>query len=206
MQTSKTKDTSTLEEPKTPLETSSSPLEQKKSVQTSKTESSTKAPQKVIVDQDLPKKVSGLSLKSIATKKKHKAKQLERKEADKIEILEAFTEAELLLAWDKYIKHVKKKGRKILASNLAADRPKLEGTIIKLELPNDTMKKEIELEQGSLMAYLKEKLRNTDLQLEIMVNEEVSRKYAFTPIEKYNKLKEKNPLIEKLKETFDLDI
>jgi len=68
------------------------------------------------------------------------------------------------------------------------------------------MKKEIELDQGSLMAFLKSKLRNTDLTLEIKVNHEISKKYAFTPIEKYNKLKEKNPLIDKLKDTFDLDI
>lgn len=68
------------------------------------------------------------------------------------------------------------------------------------------MKREIELEQGSLMSYLKEKLRNTRLSLEIDVNEEVSKKYAFTPIEKFNRLKEKNPLVEKLKDTFDLDI
>jgi DNA polymerase-3 subunit gamma/tau len=40
----------------------------------------------------------------------------------------------------------------------------------------------------------------------IEVNEQTARKYAFTPIEKYNKLKEKNPLIEKLRTTFDLDV
>lgn len=156
--------------------------------------------------QQKSKKVSGLSIKSITAKKKHKAEQLKKKKTNKVEILEEFTEKELLEAWDKYIKYLKKKGRKILASNLAADRPKLEGTTIKLELPNDTMKKEIELAQGGLMGYLKEELRNTDLNLAIKVNEEVSKKYAFTPIEKYNKLKEKNPLVEKLKDTFDLDI
>jgi len=185
---------------------------QPKSDKSAKTEKSSlkekqfKKKKEATKNQDKPKKVSGLSLRSIAAKKKHKAEQLKKKKTGDVEILEEFTETELLQAWDKYIIYLKKKGRKILASNLAADRPKVEGTTIELELPNDTMKKEIELEQGALMGYLKEKLKNTDLQLEIKVNEEVSKKYAFTPIEKYNKLKEKNPLVDKLKDTFDLDI
>ena len=32
------------------------------------------------------------------------------------------------------------------------------------------------------------------------------KKFAYTPNEKYEKLKEKNPLIEKLKNTFGLDL
>lgn len=191
------------------METSDSSPKQKStaSPQTEKTSADVgHTPKHTEHEKKKPKKVSGLSLKSIAAKKKHKEEQLKKKKTHKVEILEEFTETELLQAWDKYIKYLNKKGQKILASNLAADRPELEGTIIKLELPNDTMKKEIELEQGALMSYLKEKLRNTDLSLEINVNEEVSKKYAFTPIEKYNKLKEKNPLVQKLKDTFDLDI
>lgn len=154
-----------------------------------------------------PTKVSGLSLKSISAKRAHKEKQekLEKK-ITKHEAHEKFTETQFLAAWDTYTKKLKKKGRKILASILATDTPKLEGTRIKLELPNETMKKEIEQSQGSLMAFLKKELRNTDLSLEIKVNQQKIKKYAFTPIEKYNKLREKNPLIDKLRSTFDLDV
>ena len=38
-------------------------------------------------------------------------------------------------------------------------------------------------------------MKNYDLHLDITVNEEVAKKYAFTPREKYEKLKEKNPNI-----------
>lgn len=89
---------------------------------------------------------------------------------------------------------------------MATDRPKVEGTVLKIELPNDTMKVEIEREQSALMSFIKKKIKNTDITLEISVNKQAAKEYAFTPIEKYNKLKEKNPLVEKLKETFDLDI
>jgi DNA polymerase-3 subunit gamma/tau len=53
---------------------------------------------------------------------------------------------------------------------------------------------------------LRKTLKNYDLHLDITVNEEVAKKYAFTPREKYEKLKEKNPNIELLKKTFGLDI
>ena len=56
------------------------------------------------------------------------------------------------------------------------------------------------------MAFLKKTLLNYDLKLDITVNEEIAKKYAFTPLEKYEKLKEKNPNIELLRKTFGLDI
>jgi len=54
--------------------------------------------------------------------------------------------------------------------------------------------------------FIKEKLQNFDISLTITVNEKEVKKYAYTPIEKYNKLKEKNPLIETLRKEFGLDI
>jgi DNA polymerase-3 subunit gamma/tau len=102
---------------------------------------------------------------------------------------------------------LKKQGAKILASILETDLPKLqEKNRIVIELPNETMKINLEREQNKLMSYLKQKLQNTEVRLIINVNEQSAKKYAFTPIEKYNKLKEKNPLIEKLRSTFDLDV
>lgn len=68
------------------------------------------------------------------------------------------------------------------------------------------MKTEVEREKGPLMSFIKKEIKNTDITLEIKVDKEAAKQYAFTPIEKYNKLKEKNPLVEKLKNTFDLDI
>lgn len=154
-----------------------------------------------------PQRVSGFSLKSIQAKKKHQAKQKEKdQEASKFEIHEAFTEDQLLTAWNSYAKKLQKRGHKILGSILLHNKPKLKDTTLQLEFANQTMKKDLERGQGPLMAYLKKELRNTDLELEIKVNSAAAKKYAFTPLEKYNKLKEKNPLVEKLKDTFGLDI
>jgi DNA polymerase-3 subunit gamma/tau len=40
----------------------------------------------------------------------------------------------------------------------------------------------------------------------LTLNEAVEKKFAYTPQEKYHKLKEMNPLLEKLRQTFELDL
>ena len=109
-------------------------------------------------------------------------------------------------AWQEFVDLQNEKGEKILASIMETDIPKLEGHNIILELPNDTMKVELERIQYPLMGFLKEKLQNTQISLQIKVNESIAKKYAFTSQEKYEKLREKNPMIDKLRITFDLDI
>lgn len=151
--------------------------------------------------------VSGLSLSSIRAKKEFLAHKSGESQDEENLPREAFDEATLQLHWKAYTDEVEKKGKKILASNLAADTPKLIGDhTLWIELPNGTMKKEVERDQLELMEFLREKLRNYDIQLKITVNEETARQYAFTPQEKYEKLREKNPAIEILRKTFDLEL
>jgi len=151
------------------------------------------------------KRVSGLSISSLNAKKQH--------ELNKIEVVidennlpkDPFTEEELRKHWADFIEIIDKKGQKILASNLHSDTPKLkENFAIHLELPNGTMKKEIEREQFELMEYLRTQLNNHFVHLEITVNETTVTKFAFTPEEKYEKLRKKNPVIDLLRTEFDL--
>jgi len=152
------------------------------------------------------KKVSGLSLKSIQKKKELEAQQRGIESEETVERTENFSEVEMQQAWQEFVDLQNEKGEKILASIMETDTPVLKGKIIVLELPNETMKLELERIQYPLMGFLKEKLQNTQISLEIKVNESVAKKYAFTPMEKYEKLREKNPMIDKLRTTFDLDI
>lgn len=153
------------------------------------------------------KRVSGLSISSLKAKKEH--------ELNKIEVVidednlpkSEFTQEQLRAHWAEFVNRIDEKGQKILASNLNTDLPKLkEGFIIHIELPNGTMKKEIEREQYELMEFLRSRLNNHFIQLEIAVNEESAKKFAFTPEEKYQKLREKNPVIDLLRQEFDLDL
>ena len=109
-------------------------------------------------------------------------------------------------AWQEYVSKLIQQGERIIASNLGADTPILDGTSIQLQFPNETMKVEVERAQGPLLDFLKRTLNNYDIVLDIKVNEEAQRKYAYTPQEKYDKLKGQNPDIELLKKTFDLEL
>ncbi len=109
--------------------------------------------------------------------------------------------------WSEFVKKLEAKGQKILASSLSTDLPKLkDSSTIYIEMPNATMKTEIEREQYEIMEFLKGKLNNYDIKLAISVDETAAKKYAFTPEEKYQKLREKNPAIDLLRKEFDLDI
>ena len=150
-------------------------------------------------------KVSGLSLKSIGKKKEIAAQQKAMMPAEKV-MDEKFTEEDLVAEWKKYTERLKVKGEKILASIFESQVPVLNGKEIVVTFPNETMKIDLEREENRLMTYLKGRLRNTHISLKINVNEAISKKYAFTPQEKYQKLKEANPLLDKLRATFDLDV
>ncbi len=111
-----------------------------------------------------------------------------------------------MLQWNKYAERLGNKGKKILESLLLIGDPKLEGTTITHFLPNESTKIEFESEKLDLLGYLRGKLRNHDITIEVIINEKVEKKFAFTPIDKYNRLKEININLEILKKTFDLDI
>ncbi|WP_185783838.1 DNA polymerase III subunit gamma/tau [Croceivirga lutea] len=151
------------------------------------------------------KRVSGLSISSLKTKKEHQARVSPIVSKDDLP-KEKFTEAEMQKYWNVYVDKLDQQGKKIMASNLHADVPRLkQETVIWIELPNDTMKKEIEREQGPLLEFLRSNLQNYTIELKISVNEATAKKFAFTPEEKYEKLREKNPALDLLRKEFDLD-
>jgi len=153
------------------------------------------------------KRISGLSLSSLKAKKEHQLKKIEVVIDDDDLPKESFTIEDLLKHWESYIQKLDKAGKKIMASNLSSDKPKIvDQTQIFIELPNGTMKKEIEREQFELLKFLRKELNNYSIELKINVNEEIAKKFAYTPEEKYQKLREINPAIDLLRKEFDLDL
>lgn len=151
-------------------------------------------------------KVSGLSLSSIKAKQEHLKKQQSKVVDKKALPKDPFTEERMLEVWNAYVQKIDKKGEKIMSSLLSTDVPKLKNGIICIEMPNETMKIEIERAQYPLLEYVRAELNNYDVTLEIDVNELTVKKYAFTARDKYEKLKEINPLVERLRRDFDLEI
>ncbi len=152
------------------------------------------------------RKTSGLSLSSIKKKKEHEEKKVDNVVDPKNLPMEKFTESEMQAAWIEYGKMQDKKGERILGSMFAMNIPIMKDEKIHLELPNQSMKVDLENALPGLFQFMYKKLNNYSVELVIIVNEEASKKYAFTPQDKYEKLREKNPLIDKLRSSFDLDI
>lgn len=151
-------------------------------------------------------KVSALSLASIKAKK-------EMAEAQKSVVKETvhlpsepFTETQMLEQWMKYAQRMEDKGYRIIASLLTLNDPILEGTTIIHELPNESSKIDFEKERPDLLGYLRGKLHNHDIVIEARVNESIEVKKAFTPQDKYNRLREINPNLDLLRKMFDLDV
>lgn len=162
-------------------------------------------PEKIELKQDL-KRASGLSLKSLKVKKEHLIKQMDVVIDEENLPKEPFTEAALIQAWKDYVALLQNDGKHNLASILSIDTPKVKDTVVYLEFPNATNKVELERNQYELLLYIRKTLNNFDINLSISVNEEMEKQYAYTPFEKFEKLKAKNPNIDVLRKIFDLDI
>lgn len=151
-------------------------------------------------------KISALSLKSVQKKQAIKQEILANVVEKPVLPVEDFSEKEMLKAWQEYSVIVEREGKFNLLSHLTMGTPKMQGSMIHLEFPNHTIKTEVEQAKFELLNFLREKLENFDIDLDITVNETAEKKYAYSPREKYEKLKEKNPLIERFRTEFGLDI
>ena len=149
---------------------------------------------------------SGLSLKSIKTIKNHEFKSNESIVHPEKLPKDEFTEEDLVLSWNKYSEKIENLGKYNLASILRIDKPKLEDYNICLELPNTTNKIELESNQHDLLKYIRKDLNNYDIKLKVTINEKIEKKFTYTSKEKYELLKSKNTLIEKLRVDFKLSI
>ena len=149
---------------------------------------------------------SGLSLKSIKTIKNHEFKSNESIVDPEKLAKDKFTEEDLVLSWNKYSEKIENSGKYNLASILRIDTPKLVENNICLELPNSTNKIELELNQHDLLKFIRKDLNNYDIKLKIIINKKIEKKFTYTSKEKYDLLKSKNTLIEKLRVDFKLSI
>lgn len=157
------------------------------------------------VDSNEPK-VSALSLASIRAKKELLEQQKGVVKQDVQLPAEQFSETDMLQFWFKYADRLGDKGHKIMESLLRMNEPKLEGFKIVYELPNEGSKIDFEKEKPELLGYLRGHLHNHEITIDVVVNEGIKSKIAFTSQDKYNRLNEINPNVELLKKTFDLDI
>ncbi|PQJ81843.1 DNA polymerase III subunit gamma/tau [Polaribacter glomeratus] len=151
------------------------------------------------------KRTSSLSLKSIHQKKEEKKAVIEENFDNHPK--DAFSENELQLFWEAYVNLLRSKGENSMASIVATDVPKLEENFsVSFTVPNKLMEDQFRKGRPKLLNFLREKTNNYGITIHVKLNESVEKKFAYTPLEKFNKMKEKNPLLEKLRQTFELDM
>lgn len=161
-----------------------------------------------VEDNDGEVRVSAFSLAGL--RKKRELQEMQKAQIRHADELprEPFTETDMLLQWNKFAQRLNDSGQKIMATYMQINDPVLDkdGTTIRLELPNEGSKVDFDSNKHELLGYLRGKLHNHDITIEVHVNEVISSRHAFTPLEKFEKLKAINPAIELLRKTFDLDI
>ena len=161
---------------------------------------------KLNITTDRIKKKSAFSLTSIKEKKELLKTINENKQEDTDKPINSFSENDFQVVWKKYYQKLEKDGKFNLCSHLSMSTPILKGSTIHLEYPNFTIKTEVERAQHDILSYIKEKLQNYDIDLEILVNETTVKPYVYTPIEIYENLKEKNALIDSLRIELGLEL
>jgi DNA polymerase-3 subunit gamma/tau len=163
-------------------------------------------PKKTPILKSVSRRTNSLTLKSVIEKKvdeESKETQVNLYDQPK----DPFTEKKVQSLWIEYYQERQKKGEKSIASILELELPKLyENFELSVSLPSKLMKEQLEREQPKLLGFLKKELNNYSITLKINVVKTVKQKIAYTTREKYEELKAKNPLLDKLRQTFELDL
>jgi len=151
------------------------------------------------------KSTSRLSLKSI--ERKEGANELSTNDIIQEPSDNApYTELDIIALWQKYSEIMEENGRYNIASILRIDKPKLSNETINITLPNSTNKIELESVKIEILDYFKENLKNKSIYLNINVDEGVEKKFIYTDQDKYDLMKKKNPDIEILKNSFNINV
>jgi DNA polymerase-3 subunit gamma/tau len=179
--------------------------QEKTAIAKPKEEKVTKQKLKTPVLKSAQRRNSSLTLKSIYEKKT--VKKVAEEENFDDHPKDIFTEEILQKFWKDYVTSLISKGERSMASILGTDIPKLgQDFKITFTVPNKLMEDQFRKGRPKLMNFLREKLNNYGIQIVVVLNETVEKKFAYTPLEKYNKMKEINPLLAKLRNAFELDM
>ena len=154
---------------------------------------------------NLKNPISSFSLSSIAIKKA--AKNITKiREEDTNKPKDDFDFKLLERIWKEYTLGLKKEGKKNIASILDMNKISLEDSNkILYSVPSQMHKVEVSLEMKNLLPFLRERLNNHDITVELIVLKRDKEESIYSPTEKYQYLKKINPLLDELKSKFDLN-
>jgi DNA polymerase-3 subunit gamma/tau len=118
-----------------------------------------------------------------------------------------FTTDDLHAAWEKYANDLKVKGKSNLGIALLSKRPLLlDKTTIEFIITNKALEETINEDKMNFLGFLRKELNNYAIQLNLQLSVNEDKTNLYTATDRYNRLVEKNPMIKKFRQAFDLDI
>ena len=139
----------------------------------------------------------------------NKDEDLDSSEKSETQFLEKkFSQSDLEASWKNYATKISLEGKHNLSSILKEKIPYLhENFKVKVQLINNVQKELLDLEKQSLLKFLKEKLYNDKITLEIEINfkKEIETK-AYTEEDKFEQMSQKNSSLINFKNKLDLEI
>ncbi|MEC4113457.1 hypothetical protein [Myroides pelagicus] len=118
----------------------------------------------------------------------------------------AFTYDSLMNEWKLYQDKLSRSGFMLMSSLMGMTPPRLAGSHISLEMPNAGSKLSFDEYKYELVNHLRKRLKNYDIEIEIIVNEEVKLvKKVFDNNDKLKHFIQLNDNVRLLKEKFELE-
>ena len=116
-----------------------------------------------------------------------------------------FSEDQLVAAWKKYADQLDEE--KLLKNTMSLYLPKMKSdTLFEVEVNSELNKQYLTDNSPSLLAYLREKLKNDDITMTITIAKDNAIKKPVTPHEIFNEWAEQNPSLQKLSDEFGLEL
>lgn len=117
----------------------------------------------------------------------------------------AFSQANLEKAWSEFATSIEKESVNLYVT-LTSRTPELKDNFLVVFLVDNAIQADdIQERKRELLGFLRKELNNASINLEVEISETVIEKRAYTPVEKFQKLTEKNPAMHSLKQKLDLD-
>jgi len=120
---------------------------------------------------------------------------------------ESFSQQELENVWIKYSNELKAKGKANLGLALSTKMPVLKDQFkVEFSINNKALEEAINEDKMNFLGFLRNELNNFSIQLELTMVQTEDKANLYTATDRYKRLAEKNPAINKFRQAFDLDI
>jgi len=147
------------------------------------------------------------SMLSISAMTNGNASSLHKQKINTDEINVSHEGGNLEEAWTSFAESLKKKNKINLSGTLMARKPVLDdASLISFSVQNQVQEDEIEAIKTDLLTFLRSALKIPSLQLKIIVDKNDTERKPYTGEEKFQRLSEKNPALNKLRQQFNLEI